>query len=121
MNYRITITAGTGYTATGRELSEFERHAATRKARAYLADAFGGYTETITTGGWLNGSELVEEPGRRWTVLTEGSAEKVEGLARLAAETIAAAFRQECVVLEVERVATVAFVEAPAALAETAA
>jgi len=42
--------------------------------RHLLATEFGGYTEVITTGGWINpDGHLVEEEGRQFTILVDVS------------------------------------------------
>lgn len=115
MSARITITAGTGFDRDGRALSAQRVAQALATIRATLAQTFGGYTETDTLGGWVDGSgELVTEPGKRWTVV---EVEEMAGLdsTRAAgwyvAGRIAAELGQASVLLEVEPVAVAAFVE----------
>lgn len=122
MSYRITITAGMGETAEGRALTPFEVNRAVERARRVLAESFGGYTEVATSGGWVNDEgRLVEEVGRRWVCLAlDMSREVAEWKGRQAAELIAEALQQACVVLEVEELRAAAFVS-PAAIPAAAA
>ena len=98
---RITITAGTGYDATGNALSAQDVQTALAGIRATLARAFGGYTEAETMGGWINGAgELVTEPGRRWIALASITAGEAMEAAHAVADYARDALRQESVLIE---------------------
>lgn len=107
--FKYTIIAGTKYKADSTALTLTEVSKAKQTARASLAHAFGGYTETKTKGGWINAKgELVTEPGVKFEAL-------VDALNDQMAHDIAAVLRrdlgQESVVLSSESV-TFSFIEA---------
>jgi hypothetical protein len=109
---RITITTGAGFDASGEPIDAGTLATVLAAVRGDLAATFGGYTETDTYGGWVNGKgELVTEAGKRFVILADdvsGRRDPVE-----TAERVREAFGQESVVLEVEAVAGY-FVTAPA-------
>lgn len=98
---RITITAGTGFDRHGNPLDAQDVQTALAGIRATLARAFGGYTETESLGGWINGAgDLVTEPGRRWIALASITAGEAMDAARAVAEYARDALRQESVLIE---------------------
>lgn len=51
---QTNIIVGTGFTASGHTLDDVQRAAALAGARSLLLREYGGFTETIATGGWMN-------------------------------------------------------------------
>lgn len=118
---RITITAGIGYDRAGAPLNPQDVQTALAGIRATMARAFGGYTESETLGGWINGAgELVTEPGRRWTVLATITASEAMTAARAVADYARDVLRQESVLIERDTIEG-EFAAAPVPAAETAA
>jgi hypothetical protein len=98
---RIAITAGIGYDRHGNALDAQHVQTALAGIRATLARAFGGYTETESLGGWINGAgELVTEPGRRWVALASITAGEAMEAAHAVASYARDALRQESVLIE---------------------
>lgn len=99
MRYLITIVAGTTWDKWGQAIESSEYFAAREAIRDYLARIYGGYTEVATVGGWHDGAELIEEPGRQWSVLTGhiDSVVEVETVAKQLAEYAAVALQQASV------------------------
>ncbi len=115
MQAKVTFNAGIGYTKSGHLVPELPVSVMT--VRAVMAQAFGGYTETPTLGGWINGKgELVQEQGLQWEALTiadslDALQEKAERIAGL----IAVALDQEAVIYQLES-ARFEFVSQPATI-----
>lgn len=96
---RITITVGVGEDAEGHKVSHDEVKRALSRIRGHIAAETGGYTETPSYGGWLHDGQLIEEPGRRFTTLTD-KPELADSLARYVGREL----HQRAVSLEVETV-----------------
>lgn len=96
--HKITIIAGISLDRDNKPI-----HATLTKLqniRRRMAKDFGGYTETISEGGWINPlGELVEEIGRTWTIYAEG--DFVYNKAHKLAEFVSFELNQDSVVLEV--------------------
>lgn len=103
--YRITITAGTMYDAEGAPLDPYKREVALDAIRKTMAEVAGGYTESDTYGGWLKDGRLVQEPGKRWAILTGD-----DKLGQWFAETVRTKLHQRAVALEVEALQQAALV-----------
>lgn len=99
---RFTITAGTGFDSRGDAIALDVLAAKLAVIRSHLAGKFGGFTETETVGGWLNGvGELVLEHGRRWIVLADDS---IDYSGQDAARYVGRMLDQSAVMLETESV-----------------
>lgn len=65
----VIINAGIGKSRHNSELDTTMVMYAVDKIRHYLALTAGGFTETETMGGWIDGEgRLVQERGKQWTV-----------------------------------------------------
>jgi hypothetical protein len=96
---RITIIAGITQDRDGNPI--FDTLTKLQRIRLKMAREFGGYTETNTYGGWINGEgHLVEEIGRQWVILAD-SALGIYGKAHKMAEFISFELNQDSVILEV--------------------
>lgn len=117
---RITITAGIGEDRHGRALDAQTLAQAFAGIRATIAQAFGGYTERDTLGGWINGAgELVTEPGKQWIALASKPAREVDDAAHALADYVRDVLNQQSVMLETETVFG-RFIEASAETATAA-
>lgn len=104
--YRITLTAGTMFDATGNLISPEARDKALKRIREMLAVSAGGFTEQDSFGGWIKDGQVVSEPGKRWTILT-GSDSGASTYAQLVGNEL----HQNAVALEVENLAEARIVE----------
>lgn len=109
--YRMTITAGTSYTRNNLPL--FQRAERIDMINRYLAKAYGGYTMTDSTGGWVDADgNLITEAGQVWVVMMPtndaypAGTQEVVALerAKSAAQFIGHTLDQTAVVWSVERV-----------------
>lgn len=103
---RITITAGTGEDASGQGMAADAVERALGRVRVELAARAGGYTEAATQGGWIADGRLVQEPGRRFTVIADDDADPSD-MARMVGREL----HQRAVALEVEPLAVASIVE----------
>ena len=95
---KITIIAGTGYDKDGRSISDGARTDALIRIRNKLAAMFGGFSERAQYGGWYDGTGVVMEPGRAWTIFADDDAASPE----IAATFVRNALNQESVGLVIE-------------------
>lgn len=111
-SHTITITAGIGYAANGEALKPEAQAIALATIRATLATMYGGYTETDSTGGWVDPSgRLITEPGKVWTVATWDRGDEMICKAKRAAESVRHLLDQTAVVLSIAE-SSAAFIEA---------
>lgn len=99
---KITIITGRDFSGDGEQLTEQFVENRTKQARERLVDAFGGFTETHTIGGWRNpiSGKLVQERGIKWEILAEDD-DDLQFKARFLAAYVRSSFRQFSVVLEI--------------------
>lgn len=101
--YKITITAGVGFTADGSPIDAGKLAMILAELRVAFARQFGGYTETTGHGGWVDDAgALVEEESRQWTILTDraSSVADAQMKANQMAAFIAAKLDQQAVMAE---------------------
>lgn len=92
-----------------------EHHHVARELRHKLAHSFGGYTETIGYGGWVDPrGELIAEAVIVYDVAMADTAENVTAI-RALADHVRVAARQQAVYLRLPS-GNVEFIEAPASV-----
>lgn len=90
-----TIIVGTGFDRDGYTILNGERTVTRSCIESLLLETYGGYTILESSGGWVNGSQLVKEPGLTILILVSDSTTEPGDVAL----TIARVARQSSVVL----------------------
>ncbi len=69
-SYRVTITAGAEQSSSGKLLTQVPHRLVA--IEQLLAKQNGGYTETLSYGGWINDDgNLVQEEAYTWTLIVQ--------------------------------------------------
>lgn len=112
MKYLAQFNVGTGFNKDGEHIDPSHVIMAQAAFRGLLSREFGGFTETATMGGWVDGSgELVVEPGLQFVSMVESATiDTAKRKAEEVAAYMAGYLGQESVMLSITP-AVVSFVE----------
>lgn len=101
---KIIFTIGTSFDSSNKPISHQAFEMLQHKTFQTLATLYGGYTSTITNGGWIDDNKrLVNDASLQIQVLTETpNLETVTRQAKTLAFSLCALWDQNCIVLEIQ-------------------
>ncbi len=101
---RITLIVGIQQDKDGKEIPISQAGRALNKLRVDLSQRSGGYTETVTHGGWYHDGHLIQEDSSKFEMVMRVSAEEAESIGKQLAQHAAKLLNQHSVLLQVEPV-----------------
>lgn len=89
MKHLAQLTIGIGETGQGHKFTPKQRNEGLKALRKTLGSSFGGYTEIVTKGGWVNPKgRLVQEATLTFQTATDKSKKEIVAVAKLARDTM---------------------------------